>query len=214
MILWCSSTMQSATDMKRALLGILASVVVSAALIGCEFEPELTPMDWGETPQAPAFDIDPREQQVQEAIDAGDYQGAIELTIELYDLDTSYVVGTPTYAPDLEGVSITHEDGTVEIGGDFFSSPGLLATVIGHELVHTEQLANGRWYYDDQGIIMNEVEAYDWELANAAANGLSAAEIEEVEALRAAYFDLLTEENQELANQGIYVLPLPAAPAP
>ena len=111
-------------------------------------------------------------------------------------------------------MAITHEDGTVEIGDGFFSSPGLLASVIGHETVHTEQLANGRWYYDEQGIIMNEVEAYDWELANAAANGLSPAEIEEVQQLRRAYFDLLTDENQELAEQHLYVLPLPSAPIP
>ena len=62
----------------------------------------------------------------------------------------------PSYAPGLSGTSLTHEDGSVEIGPDFFDTPGLLASVIGHEIVHTHQLAEGRWYLEEQGIIMNE----------------------------------------------------------
>jgi len=207
--------MSKPTEQLRGLLSrILTVAVISLVFAGCKYEPEITPIDWGETGEAPAFELGSREQLVQEAIDAGDYQGAIDLTIEHYGIDASGVTGSVTYEPRLQGEAITLQDGTVVIGDGFFSSPGLLASVIGHEIVHTEQLANGRWYYDDQGIIINEVEAYDWELANASANGLPQSEIEEAQNWRADYYDRLTDENKALADQGIYELPLPASPPP
>ena len=195
---------------------ILASFLLlfSNFLWACEFEPSITPVDWGTAPPASSFGVVTREQQVQDAIDAGDYQRAIELAIDLYGIDISDANGVPSYAPGLSGTSLTHEDGSVEIGPDFFDTPGLLASVIGHEMVHTHQLAEGRWYLEEQGIIMNEVEAYDWELQQADENGLTQSEIDEVTQLRSLYYDLLTDENQELADQGIYDLPLPTASTP
>jgi len=203
-----------APQLRSLLSRSLPFVALAVLVVACGFESDITPIDWGETGEAPAFELGSREQLVQKAIGAGDYQGAIELAIEHYGIDTSGVTGSVTYEPELQGVAITLQDGTVVIGDGFFSSPGLLASVIGHEIVHTEQLANGRWYYDDQGIIINEVEAYDWELANASANGLTQPEIEEAQHWRANYYDLLTDENKALADQGIYKLPLPAAPPP
>jgi hypothetical protein len=189
-------------------------LLFSSLLWACEFEPSITPVDWGTAPPTSSFGVVTREQQVQEAIDAGEYQRAIALAIDLYGIDISDANGVPSYAPGLSGASLTHEDGSVEIGPDFFDSPGLLASVIGHEIVHTHQLAEGRWYLEEQGVIMNEVEAYDWELLHADENGLSESETDEVTQLRSMYYDLLTDENQELADRGVYELPLPAAPTP
>jgi hypothetical protein len=186
----------------------------SASLWACGFEPSITPVDWATPPPGSSFGVVTREEQVQEAIDAGDYQRAIELAIDLYEIDISDANGPPTYSSALSDTSVTHDDGTVEIGSDFFATPGLLATTLGHEMVHTHQLAEGRWYLEEQGVIMNEVEAYDWELQHADANGLSGSEIEEITLLRSLYYDALTEENQALADQGNYLLPLPAAATP
>jgi len=189
-------------------------LLFSSALWACGFEPSLTPVDWATPPPSSSFGVVTREQQVQEAIDAGDYQRAIELAIDLYGIDISDANGVPTYSSALSDTSVTYDDGSVEIGSDFFDTPGLLATTLGHEMVHTHQLTEGRWYLEEQGVIMNEVEAYDWELQNAGANGLSESEIEEITLLRSLYYDALTEENQALADQAIYALPLPAAATP
>ena len=199
---------------KKASILLSFLLLFSTVLWACEFEPSITPVDWDTAPPAPSFGVVTREQQVQEAIDTGDYQQAIELAIDLYGIDISDANGMPTYSTALSDTSVTYDDGTVEIGSDFFTTPGLLATTLGHEMVHTHQLAEGRWYLEEQGVIMNEVEAYDWELQNAAANGLSQAEIDEITLLRSLYYDVLTAENQALADQGIYNLPLPAAPTP
>jgi hypothetical protein len=192
----------------------LPVAALAVLLVACGFESDITPIDWGETGEAPAFEPGSREQVVQEAIDAGDYQGAIELAIEHYGIDTSGVIGSVTYIPGLEGLAFTRSDGVVGIGDGFFTSPGLLASVIGHEMVHIDQIHNGRDYPDGQGDIMNEVEAYDWELDNAVANGLSQADLETAQEIRALYYDELTDENKALVDQGIYVLPIPALPPP
>jgi hypothetical protein len=189
-------------------------LLFSSALWACEFESSITPVDWATPPPSSSFGVVTREQQVQEAIDAGDYQRAIELAIDLYGIDISDANGMPTYSSALSDTSVTYDDGAVEIGSSFFDTPGLLATTLGHEMVHTHQLAEGRWYLEEQGVIMNEVEAYDWELQNAAANGLSQSEIDEITLLRSLYYDALTEENRAVADQGIYTLPLPTAATP
>lgn len=189
-------------------------LLFSNALSACDFEPSITPIDWATPPPSSSFGVVTREQQVQEAIDAGDYQHAIELAIDLYGINISDANGMPTFSSALTDTSVTHDDGTVEIGSAFFATPGLLATTLGHEMVHTHQLAEGRWYLEEQGVIMNEVEAYDWELQNAAANGLSQAELDEITYLRSLYYDALTVDNQALADQGVYTLPLPAAATP
>ncbi len=76
--------------------------------------------------------------------------------------------GVPTYNPDMAGAE-TRPDGTVAIGRGVFSSPGLLATVIAHEALHAQQLANDRWFLEhaEQGLYMNEVEAYAWNMEHA-----------------------------------------------
>jgi hypothetical protein len=193
-----------------------------------EFEPSITPINWSTVPPASEFEfeseIDPRASQVQEAIDVEDYQLAIEMTIELYDLDVSNAPGVPQYNEKLIYYGITDpRDGSIEIGPDAFSSPGMLATTIGHEAVHATQIAEGRSYLDVeaewqivdlQGYRLTELEAWKWELEHADENGLTNEELAQVQAMVDKLYDLLTEENQALADEGIYTLPTPGAETP
>jgi hypothetical protein len=60
---------------------------------------------------------------------------------------------------------------------------------------------------DAQGAAMNEVECYDWEIANAAKNGLTKAEIDELKKTRKAYYDQLDAANKKRVDGGAYTLP-------
>lgn len=188
-------------------------LLVCSLASACGFEPSITPIDWGTAPAAPDFQLDSRAREVQAAIDEGDYQRAIDLAIQLYDIDVSAVNGVPTYDPNLGGAE-THLDGTVVIGQGVFSSPGLLATVIAHEAFHAQQLADDRWFleHEEQGFYMNEVEAYAWNLEHAGEFNMTEAEIADLQARYDTYYGLLLPEYQELVDQGIYDLPPLGAP--
>ena len=54
---------------------------------------------------------------------------------------------------------------------------------------------------------MNEVEAYDWEIANAKRNNLSAAEVQELQHRRDDHYNALTPANQAIVDGGSYKLP-------
>lgn len=86
----------------------------------------------------------------------------------------------------------------VTLGPSAFSSPGWLISTKMHEVtVHGGQAASGRWYTDAKGDNINEVEAYDAELADSTKNGLTREEIDELLARRKAYYDDLDEANQK-----------------
>lgn len=123
-----------------------------------------------------------KKEVVQDRIDHYDKNGAINTAVEQYEIDTSSITGRPKYDKSLgrlEGK--TFADGTVVIGEAAFKSPGWLASTIGHEAQHAEQITEGRWYTastnDPQALAINEVECYDWELSNASKNGLTDDEI-------------------------------------
>jgi hypothetical protein len=230
-----------------ALGGFLATVVLSA----CRFEPSITPIAWPTAPSTPdirfgtprlstapvdlpttastsVYEPGTREARVQEAIDAGDYQRAIDLTIELYGVDISNAPGVPTYNPNMySGYFGTTDprDGSIELGRAAFESPGTLATTLGHEAVHSTQIAQGRAYlivdeagdidtFDEQGWHLNELEAWMWELEHAEQNGLSEDQIQEIQREVDIIYDELTEENRSLADAGIYALPTPQPETP
>lgn len=217
-------------------------------LSACRFEDTITPIVWegGEAESVPAEEIEPlpdddsseppalppeeeenevelteREATIQEAIDEGDYQQAIELTVDLYDLDTSDAPGMPQYSTDVppNTYAVTDPgDGSVLVGPASFSSPATLATTLGHELVHTQQIAEGRAYLvedengdaqviSEQGIFLNELEAWKWELEHADENELPDEELELIQAGIDHYYTLLTDENKDLADNEVFVLP-------
>ncbi len=150
---------------------------------------------------------DPRLKPVQDKIDAGDKQGAIEEAIKQYGIDLKNVKGTPQYDSSTSGEGATSQDGSVSIGDDAFSSPGWLASSVGHEALHATQAKEGRWYTDDEGTALNEVECYDWEIAHAKQNGLSASEVSELQSRRQAHYDQLSDTVKKRVDKGDYTLP-------
>ena len=157
-----------------------------------------------------------RVRDVHALIDQHDYQAAIDRTVAAYHLDA--VAGVPiVYDPMHVGVGayarfdpVTH---TVILGSEAFSaqttSPNEFASMIGHELVHARQYVEGRIYLNPNspGNLMNEYEAWHWELEHAAENRLSTAELNEVRARLTDYYNALPPEDRALADQGIYTIP-------
>lgn len=147
-----------------------------------------------------------RHAAIQSFIDAGDRQGAIDEAIRQYRLDTSAANGPVTYDSEVSGEGLTDKDRTVKIGDDAFSSPAWLASSVGHEIVHAEQARDGRWNDTRQGVAMNEVEAYDWELQRVDEFGLSTAERETLARRRETKYGRLTLFNKAFADAGIYTI--------
>ena len=172
-------------------------------------------------PKAGTYAPGSRERAVQEAIDAGEHQRAIELVVDLYNIDISDAAGIPQYKEDISGGyygATNPVTGEIEIGPRAMDSPATLATTIGHETVHTRQIAEGRLYMtvdedgwpvilDQQGLFLNQLEAFVWELEHAEEYGLPEEEIEFVEEFVDYYYELLTDENRALVDEGIYQLP-------
>jgi hypothetical protein len=111
----------------------------------------------------------------------------------------------PTYDPDSGGDGESSKDGKkvkVTLGRGAFSSPGWLASTKLHEIVtHGGQAAGGAWYNDAKGTEINEVEAYDAELADSTKNGLSREEIDELLKRRKEHYDNLDKEDQALIDK-------------
>jgi WXG100 family type VII secretion target len=140
--------------------------------------------------------------EVRALIDAGDHQGAIDLAVKAYDLDLSAVNGKITFDPNLTTEGKTMPDGRVVIGPDAFSSPGILASTIGHEAVHARQNAEGRGAKDAQTLALNDLECYAWELDNAKLNGLTRAERQDIKERRLHEYSKLNKENQRKVDAG------------
>ena len=149
---------------------------------------------------------DPRLAPVQALIDKGDKDGAIAEAAKQYKIDISNANGTPKYNANTAGEGATTKDRKVSIGDAAFSSPGWLASSVGHEMVHTQQAAD-RWYTDPQGTAINEIEAYDWEIKHAPDNGLSDAEVAELKKRRTNYYNDLNADNKKIVDGGSYKLP-------
>lgn len=155
--------------------------------------------------------VDPRVTAVQAFIDKGDKDGAIAESVKQYGIDTSKAKGAPKFNASTSGEGDTDPDGTVSIGDKAFTSPGWLASSVGHEMVHTQQIAD-RWYTDAQGTHVNEIEAYDWEIKHAPDNGLTAAEVAVLTRRRTSHYNKLNADNKKIIDGGSYKLPPPKAP--
>jgi hypothetical protein len=156
---------------------------------------------------AAAGKTDPRADAVKKFIDAGDKQGAIDESIKQYGIDVSQVNGKPTYNSATAGEGATSPSRNVSIGDAAFSSPGWLASSVGHEALHARQSTEGRWYTDPQGDAMNEIECYDWEISHAPSNGLTAAEVKELTKRRTNYYSTLNATNKKQIDSGVYTKP-------
>ncbi len=146
---------------------------------------------------------------------------AIHMADSAYKIPAGNSSGEPEYDPDNGGDGESERDGKkvkVTIGRGGFSSPGWLASTKLHEMAgHGNQSAGDTWYNDAKGTEINEVEAYDAELADSTKNGLSQAEIAELKKRRKEHYDALDEADQKLIDDEKtagkpYKLPVVAPP--
>jgi hypothetical protein len=143
--------------------------------------------------------------EIKKAINEEKYVEATNLTIKAYAVDISRVKSIK-YDPTLEGNGRTKEDRSVKIGKPAFSSPGWLASTIGHEVIHTRQ-AKDRWYGGKVGTNLNEVECYDWEIRNSSKHGLTGSEIKKLIEARNVYYQNMPKDIQSRADKGNYYMP-------
>lgn len=134
------------------------------------------------------------------------WQAAIDAAISEYQIDISFVNGDVLYDPTLAAGGVTSRDMQVHVGSAAFRSVAWLASTIALEAeVHVNRQAMaGRWYTDPEGTALQEVEAYDYEIQNAARFGLSAAEVVELQARRRVHYEWLSAGYQGKADAGDY----------
>jgi hypothetical protein len=142
-------------------------------------------------------------------------QSAIRRAIDVYEIDVGHVSVGVHYSPhgdmrEREGATYVDRDGTVrvEIGDAAFGSAGQLGSTIGHEVeVHVNrQLARGVYYppSDEQGTLLQEVEAYDYELASTERYGLGPDEVKVLRQRRAIHYRRLQWENRKRVDEATY----------
>ncbi len=143
-------------------------------------------------------------------------QTAIGRAIAAYRIDVSHLRVGVSYSPhgdmrEREGATYVDEDGTVrvEIGDEAFASPARLGSTIAHEVeVHVNrQITKGVYCpsTDEQGTLLQEVEAYDHELASKDRFGLGADELKLLKQRRASYYRRLEWENRKRADVALYI---------
>ncbi|HEY1016360.1 MAG TPA: WXG100 family type VII secretion target [Herpetosiphonaceae bacterium] len=148
---------------------------------------------------------DKQNAEISKAISEGKHDEAIALASKYYNIDTS-AAKSIVYNAGTAGEGATSKDTSIKLGNDAFASPGWLASTIEHELRHAEQ-AKDRWYTGPEGTAINEVEAYDLEIQNAAKNGLTEAQVNDLKSRRKSYYDQLSADNQKRVDGGDYTLP-------
>lgn len=147
--------------------------------------------------------------RLQNSKAAPDRHQAIQKAIQYFGIDTAKVKDMVRYDPDSKGDGYTLADGTVRIGrAAFGKSTGWLGSTLGHEIeVHLAlQVLDGKWRLGTgpQATAITEVQAYDYEIRNAARFGTTPTEIAELQNRRASYYNQLTPANQQLVNSGKY----------
>jgi hypothetical protein len=154
----------------------------------------------------PTPPIDP-EKEIQDLIDAGKKQEAIDKALKHYNIDTSNTKSVK-YDSTVKGEAVASKDGTIRVGDDAFASPGWLGSSLSHEIeIHINQQAKkGNWYTGPQGTALQEVQAYDHEIANAKKHGLTKAEVKDLKKRRKSYYDQLNPEYKKQADKGNFVM--------
>jgi len=146
---------------------------------------------------------------VEDLIGRGREEEAMARALAVYGIDASHVRSL-VYVNYLPGANATtFPRGTVKLDASAFDSgAGRLGSTLAHEIeVHVnEQLEKDRWYEGKVGADLNQVEAYDHQLATAERFGLSDEEVEEIRSKRDEYYDRLDEEYKKRVDAGIYDL--------
>jgi hypothetical protein len=145
-------------------------------------------------------------QEIQNLINAGDREKAIQKTIEYYKIDVSM---TTEIAINLDlpadKPGRINQVAMVEIGPSAFETPAMLAATLAHECeIHAKQISEDRWYDSEQGIALNEVEGYDHVISNASRFGLSDMELRQVVSKRREYYRAMTPATKYRADNEDY----------
>ena len=153
-----------------------------------------------ETPPSPE-----KVKEVQDLITSGKKEEALQKAMDVYGVDKSQAKKI-VYDSSVSGEAETSKDGTITVGDKSFSSPGWLASSAAHEAeVHVNKQAKaGKWYTGPMGTAIQEVQAYDHELANAHKYNLTEAEIKDLKKRRKAYYDQLNGDYKTQADGGNY----------
>jgi hypothetical protein len=153
---------------------------------------------------------------IQRHISLGDYEGAIDSSVSLYNLpiDRNKIrIGQPSN-PNARAET-TNQGEIILTNGAITNGAIDLVSTLAHESIHIDQLYNGRWYDDDTiGRSLNEVEAYDWVINHADKLELSPSVIEENRKERENNYSRLPASVQNNINNGIYKIDLPVLPTP
>jgi hypothetical protein len=153
-----------------------------------------------ETPPSPE-----KVKEVQDLITSGKKDDALQKAMEVYGVDKSQAKKI-VYDASVSGEAETSEDGTITVGDKSFSSPGWLASSAAHEAeVHVNKQAKaGKWYTGVMGTAIQEVQAYDHEIANAHKYNLTQAEINDLKKRRKDYYDQLNADYKKRADESNY----------
>jgi hypothetical protein len=122
-------------------------------------------------------------------------QQAIDEAIKVYGIDTSNTKSI-TYDPSVSGEADASPDGTVRVGDDAFRNAGWLGSSLGHEVEgHVNQQAKpDKWYTGPEGTALQEVQCYDYEIANAKRYGTSDADLADLQTRRQNEYNKLSDE--------------------
>jgi hypothetical protein len=143
-------------------------------------------------------------------------EAAVQRALATYGIDTRAVTAGVHYSPqgnmrDREGATLVDRDGTLRVlvGDGAFRSAAWLGSSIAHEVeVHVNrQIAQGRYARggDETSAAIEEIEAYDHELASDRRFGLDASERRSLAARRAAFYRALGYGDQKRVDAGVYV---------
>jgi uncharacterized Zn-binding protein involved in type VI secretion len=153
-------------------------------------------------------------QEIQDAIDAGDNQRAIDLAIQYYGIDVSNVANGVQYDPTETNYGTTDFDGDVRLGPLALTSPEVLASTLVHETTHANQAAALRaddpsltdWPTGDDAANFDEAMAFDAELRSAHNTGLvnNPDELQLAAERRTEHFSDLPPDDQIQFENGDY----------
>jgi hypothetical protein len=123
---------------------------------------------------------------------------AIEAAVKAFKIDTRKTKSL-VYDKTVKGEAAAKADGSVRVGDDAFRNAAWLGSSIGHEVeTHVNgQAMEGKWYTGPQGTAIQEVQAYDYEIANKKRYGTSNEDVKDLEKRRQAYYESLSEENRK-----------------
>ena len=143
--------------------------------------------------------------EVQDLIDSGKKQEAMDKAIAAFGIDNSHVKSM-TYDSSVSGEAVTSKDGSVRVGDEAFRDAGWLGSSLGHEIeIHVnEQAEKGNWYTGAMGTALQEVQAYDYEIANADRYGTTKENLEDLEKRREDNYNQLSDEYKKRADAGNY----------